>query len=129
MVVLSASFTRKLATGKARASNGGERPNSFQRRANKHWFLNPSTGFGGNETTVPCSYCGSALLFEAIEADRIIPGSLGGTYRRENIIPACRQCNARRGDRSVWSYSPNCARRLIRMGRLVSAKAVVAAAA
>jgi 5-methylcytosine-specific restriction endonuclease McrA len=69
-----------------------------------------------------CVYCGDMLTFATVEADRIIPGSMGGTYRFENVIPACRECNASRGDRTVWSFDANVARRLKRMGRIVSAK-------
>jgi hypothetical protein len=66
------------------------------------------------------------LVSATLEADRIIPGSLGGSYQRMNIIPACRGCNAARGDRTMWSFSPRVARRLVRLGYVVSAKPVVA---
>jgi HNH endonuclease len=29
-----------------------------------------------------------------VSVDRIIPGCQGGTYRRENIRPACGRCNS-----------------------------------
>lgn len=32
-----------------------------------------------------------------LTVDRIIPGCLGGTYRRNNIRPACGQCNSETG--------------------------------
>jgi hypothetical protein len=28
-----------------------------------------------------------------VEADRRVPGVLGGTYRRENLRPVCEECN------------------------------------
>jgi hypothetical protein len=122
MVAFSKSFERRLATGKARAGNGGTRPNSHQRRSNKRHMLSPSAGFGGNGVTVPCSYCQKDLSFEAIEADRIIPGAQGGDYKRSNLIPACRVCNSRRGDTSLWSFAPKLARRLVARGITVSVK-------
>lgn len=125
MVVFSQGFEHKCATGKSRQGNGGERPNSYQRRANKHYMLSPAAGFGGDCVTVPCSYCAMPLLFEAIEADRIIPGTSGGTYRRDNLIPACRVCNARRGDSTLWSFAPSLARKLHRKGFTVSVSSSV----
>jgi hypothetical protein len=68
------------------------------------------------------------LVSATLEADRIIAGAAGGSYRRENIIPACRSCNASRGDQSLWSFAPKVARRLKRMGFVVSAKPVPAGA-
>lgn len=51
----------------------------------------------GNEMIVMdacrCYRCGTLLSYETLEVDRIIPGCLGGTYRRNNIRPACGDCN------------------------------------
>lgn len=51
-------------------------------------------------TVVPacrCYRCGKLCTVETVTADRIIPGILGGTYRRNNIRPACGSCNSRTG--------------------------------
>lgn len=40
-----------------------------------------------------CYRCGRLLIFETLTVDRIIPGKKGGTYRRNNIRPACGTCN------------------------------------
>ena len=45
--------------------------------------------FGGR-----CACCGSA---DRIEADHIVPVSLGGSGAVENIQPLCRRCNASKG--------------------------------
>jgi 5-methylcytosine-specific restriction endonuclease McrA len=37
-----------------------------------------------------CAYCGGP----ATEIDHVIPISLGGTGERDNLVPACRKCNA-----------------------------------
>ena len=42
---------------------------------------------------MPCAYCGG----KATELDHIVPVSRGGTHSRENVAPACRSCNARKG--------------------------------
>lgn len=40
-----------------------------------------------------CYRCGDLLIFETLTVDRIVPGRKGGTYRRNNIRPACGPCN------------------------------------
>jgi 5-methylcytosine-specific restriction endonuclease McrA len=42
-----------------------------------------------------CQYCGSA----AENIDHVIPRSKGGTHTWENVVAACRPCNARKEDR------------------------------
>jgi 5-methylcytosine-specific restriction endonuclease McrA len=41
-----------------------------------------------------CAYCGSKVL---IEIDHRVPLTRGGSNLIENIIPACRRCNRRKG--------------------------------
>jgi 5-methylcytosine-specific restriction endonuclease McrA len=41
-----------------------------------------------------CEYCGAP----ATEIDHVIPISLGGTGERQNLVPACRACNAAKND-------------------------------
>ena len=41
-----------------------------------------------------CYRCGVLLTEETVSADRIIPGCRGGTYRRDNIRPACQRCQS-----------------------------------
>ena len=73
---------------------GDKRGSAAARRARKHWML---TTFG-NGHECACVHCQARLTFATVEADRIIPG---GSYRRENVAPACRRCNARRGTRPM----------------------------
>lgn len=112
MVVLSKTFARGGRAG------GDLRGSSAARRARKGYLLT----VWGNGETCPCIYCGHSLIAATLEADRIIPGSEGGSYRRDNIIPACRSCNVARLDKSLWSFAPNVARRLKRRGYVVSAR-------
>jgi hypothetical protein len=72
--------------------NGGDRRgSSYSRRARKHWLL---ATFGDGHTC-ECVWCGDELTFETVEQDRKDPN---GPYRRENLQPACRFCNASRGN-------------------------------
>ena len=117
MTVLITENGRAKLPGKAKRShNGGARPNVYQRRANKRFLLTDKF-FGGNGTTVPCAHCGKPLDFHAIEADRIKPGKRGGGYQQHNIVPSCALCNKRRGDKSLWSFNPNLARRIVRRNK------------
>lgn len=40
-----------------------------------------------------CYRCGVLLTVSTVTVDRIVPGCQGGTYRRNNIRPACAPCN------------------------------------
>lgn len=44
-----------------------------------------------------CYRCGVLLTVETVTVDRIVPGCKGGTYRRNNIRPACSPCNSETG--------------------------------
>jgi 5-methylcytosine-specific restriction endonuclease McrA len=50
-----------------------------------------------------CAYCGDT---RDLEQDHIIPVSRGGGYTKENIIPACRSCNASKGDKLIIEWLP-----------------------
>jgi 5-methylcytosine-specific restriction endonuclease McrA len=86
----------------AQRHGGEKRGNSYARRARKQWILSEAAGFGGDGTKVPCTHCQSLLDFESVEADRIIPG---GSYRRDNVQPACRKCNLDRSNDAAWTYA------------------------
>ena len=52
------------------------------------------------EYNYKCAYCGCELnSSNPPERDHIVPISKGGNNTKENIVPACRSCNARKGDR------------------------------
>lgn len=83
-------------------AGGDKRGNAASRRARKQWMLGAIEDrtlgwapFGGNGTTVKCVFCRELLTFATVEADRIVAG---GSYRRENVQPACRACNLARSD-------------------------------
>lgn len=119
MVCLLSENGRTRLPGKsARAGNGPDRGSAAARRSRKGYLL---TLWGDGETC-PCLFCGFPLTFATVEADRVIPGALGGSYRRENVIPCCSLCNKRRSDKTIWQFSPRVARMLLRKGFVVSIK-------
>lgn len=71
---------------------GDKRGSAASRRSRKFWMLKTF----GTGVQAPCVHCEEQLTFETVEADRIIPG---GSYRRENVQPACRSCNLERSDK------------------------------
>jgi 5-methylcytosine-specific restriction endonuclease McrA len=73
-------------------AGGDKRGSSADRAARKRWMLQT----WGDGTSCECSLgCGTILVYATVEADRKIPG---GSYRRENIQPACRPCNLAKSD-------------------------------
>lgn len=54
-----------------------------------------------------CQYCGSP----AEDVDHVVPRSRGGEHRWENVVAACRRCNARKQDRTPREAGLRLARR------------------
>lgn len=50
-----------------------------------------------------CAYCGRA---EKLEKEHFLPLSLGGGFTKENIIPACRSCNAKKHNSLFCDWYP-----------------------
>lgn len=48
-----------------------------------------------------CAYCGAKL---PLEIDHVIPVSKGGGTTVNNVVPACRSCNASKGNREVYKW-------------------------
>jgi 5-methylcytosine-specific restriction endonuclease McrA len=49
-----------------------------------------------------CAYCG--LVGVPLQRDCVLPLSRGGRYTVENIVPACRSCNASKSNDEVTSW-------------------------
>lgn len=96
-------------------SNKNVSGSSYQRRARRRWLLETFRAdvdlyvntYGEFTPTEPssisihacrCYRCGCLLTLDTLEVDRIIPGCLGGTYRRNNIRPVCGPCNRHTGN-------------------------------
>jgi hypothetical protein len=105
--------------------NGGDRGNTRDRRRRREWLVenfradvdaSVARGTDGipfdvqlyNERLTGCGYrrepacrcyrCGTLLTVDTVSPDRIIPGCQGGTYRRNNIRPACLRCQSVTGN-------------------------------
>lgn len=76
-------------------TNTNDRGSTTDRRRRKTWLLETF----GDGTTAPCSFeCGEVLTWDTLTVDRYpIAGADGGTYKRDNIRPACRKCNVSDG--------------------------------
>lgn len=49
-----------------------------------------------------CAYC--LQLFDNLEQEHVIPLSRGGDNTRDNIVPACRSCNARKNNKTLLEF-------------------------
>lgn len=74
-------------------TNRNARGSTYDRAARRAFLL---AEFGDGEKA-PCYRCGAVLNDKTITVDRKIPGCKGGTYRRDNIRPACALCNSETG--------------------------------
>ncbi len=54
------------------------------------------TAWGG------CAYCGATD--KPLQRDCVLPISRGGRYTIDNIAPACRSCNASKGNEEVTAW-------------------------
>ncbi len=45
-----------------------------------------------------CAYC----PLPADTMDHIVPTARGGRHTPDNVVPACRSCNSRKGDRGTF---------------------------
>lgn len=101
-------------------TNRNDRGSAMSRRRRREWLVEtyradvdvmwPAIGpgpqpveFGAGEPCCRCYRCGCLLTVDTVTADRIMPGCEGGTYRRDNIRPACGSCNSITGNQLRWS--------------------------
>lgn len=91
-------------------TNGNARGGSDARRRRREWLVETFRAdvdaidvawIGGGQlvedVALPacrCYRCGTLLTVDTVTVDRIVPGCKGGTYRRDNIRPACGTCNS-----------------------------------
>ncbi len=43
-----------------------------------------------------CYYCGKKVVYKNITMDHIIPLARGGRSTRDNLVPACKECNTKK---------------------------------
>lgn len=67
---------------------GGVKDRARRRAFLLNTYASDVTGF------TRCYRCGVLMGERELTVDRIVPGAQGGTYRRENVRPACGPCNS-----------------------------------
>ncbi len=82
----------RIRKGGRGTSNSNHRGNSRDRVARRRYLLHTYRSDDGIHCR--CYRCGALLNLITITVDRIIPAAHGGTYRRNNIRPACAICNS-----------------------------------
>lgn len=63
----------------------------------EYWLYVESVPIGWGIPACRCYRCGTLLTVDTVTADRITPGCRGGRYTRDNIRPACFDCNSTEG--------------------------------
>lgn len=58
--------------------------------------------FVRNRLNGHCIYCNKKT--EAMTVDHVVPLKLGGTNELSNLVPACSDCNLRKGHKDVWLW-------------------------
>ncbi len=51
-----------------------------------------------------CAYCGNSLFDQRLERDHVQPLSSYGLNRFDNVIPACRSCNASKNCKNYYAW-------------------------
>ena len=69
-----------------------------RKRSSFHHYEESDWVYALNFFSHSCAYCGGK---EKMEQEHIVPVSKGGPYIASNIIPACRSCNASKGDEDL----------------------------
>lgn len=87
---------KQCASSRRGTTNRNVRGNTRDRDARRKWLLKTYQSSAG-PGTCRCYHCGLVLTESTVTVDRIIPGAQGGTYRRNNIRPACGKCNSATG--------------------------------
>ena len=93
---------KKTEKGKATNQRG-----NFKRRAKYKEVINNLTAEEWlnilRQYNFKCAYCGKDLfdLFIKPERDHVIPISKGGNNIKENIVPTCHSCNAKKSDKII----------------------------
>jgi len=51
-----------------------------------------------------CAYCGRKLRLDTFHIEHMIPRTRGGRDALVNIVPSCKECNQRKGKRTVPEF-------------------------
>ena len=64
--------------------------------------LSPDQWEALKEAWAGCAYCGTSGV--PLQRDCVLPISRGGRYTLDNIVPACRSCNASKWNQEVTGW-------------------------
>ena len=64
--------------------------------------LDDTQWFAILEAWACCAYCGADGV--ALQKDCVLPISRGGRYTLDNVVPACRSCNASKNNTEVTGW-------------------------
>lgn len=51
-----------------------------------------------------CAYCGKVLDIHQMTVDHVVPQSMGGSSRIDNLLPSCSECNTEKGSLTLHLY-------------------------
>ena len=102
-MVLNAEKYKEIVTREIAKQSNRERVSRFRSKVGGQANWNAIRAEILQKNTV-CVYCKEAV---ATEVDHIVPLSKGGTNDRENLAPACRPCNVKKGSRNPMKWSCN----------------------
>ncbi len=67
-----------------------ERSKARSLRKTRWWQQKTSSG--------TCYYCGEKVGFKDLTMDHVIPLARGGSSRKDNLVPCCKDCNNKKKD-------------------------------
>ena len=70
------------------ASVRRERAKARELRKTRWWQQKTSAG--------KCYYCGKKVVFKNITMDHLVPIARGGRSTKDNLVPACKDCNTKK---------------------------------
>jgi 5-methylcytosine-specific restriction endonuclease McrA len=89
-----------MAVGQSRRARAARRRKRRMDAADND--LTPAQWAAIREAWGGCAYCGAPDA--ALQRDCVLPLSRGGRYTIENIVPACRSCNASKSNDEVTRW-------------------------
>jgi len=73
-----------------------ERRKAKELRSSQWWKRRCSSGL--------CHYCGNKVPPRSLTMDHIVPIVRGGKSTRGNVVPACKECNAKKKHRLLMEW-------------------------
>jgi 5-methylcytosine-specific restriction endonuclease McrA len=70
-----------------------------------------------NKLNGRCSYCGEIITIDNFQIDHVIPRSLNGSDRLDNLMPACCSCNNYKGANTIDGFRYNIEKQIERLRR------------